>query len=190
MSLLEIILLAIALAMDCFAVSIVCGILLKQTDWATQFRIAFLFGLFQAVMPLFGWLLTASFSSYITSFDHWIAFGLLAFLGGKMIWESLHPEEESTFNPHHLKTQITLAIATSIDALAVGISFACLGYETVSQLYSPLIWIGTASFILSMAGSILGITMGKKIDHFLKPELIGGLILLAIGIRILWEHLS
>lgn len=189
MSLLEIIFLAIALAMDCFAVSIVCGVLLKQSDWGTQLRIALLFGLFQAMMPLLGWLLTSSFSTYITDFDHWIAFGLLAFLGGKMIWESLHPEEESAFNPHHLKTQITLAIATSIDALAVGISFACLGYNSFVQLFSPLAWIGAASFVLSILGSVLGISLGKKTERLLKPELIGGLILLAIGVKILWEHL-
>ena len=198
MSLLDIILLAIALAMDCFTVSIVSGVILSQQDnhhssffipHFSLFRMAFLFGLFQAMMPLLGWLGISHFQSYMEAYDHWIAFGLLGFIGGKMIWESFGPEEEQHFNPSLLKTQLLLAVATSIDALAVGISFACTGYETLSQLTFPLVIIGIASFILSLLGYHLGRRFGSIITRRLKPELFGGFILILIGVKILITHL-
>ena len=198
MSLLDIILLAIALAMDCFTVSIVSGVILSQQDnhhssffipHFSLFRMAFLFGLFQAMMPLLGWLGISHFQSYMEAYDHWIAFGLLGFIGGKMIWESFGPEEEQHFNPSLLKTQLLLAIATSIDALAVGISFACTGYETLSQLTFPLVIIGIASFILSLLGYHLGRRFGSIITRRLKPELFGGVILILIGVKVLLSHL-
>jgi putative Mn2+ efflux pump MntP len=198
MSLLDIILLAIALAMDCFTVSIVSGVILSQEDnhhssflipHFSLFRMAFLFGFFQAMMPLLGWLGISHFQSYMEAYDHWIAFGLLGFIGGKMIWESFGPEEEQHFNPSLLKTQLLLAVATSIDALAVGISFACTGYETLSQLTLPLFIIGLASFILSLLGYYLGRRFGSIITRRLKPELFGGFILILIGVKILITHL-
>ena len=188
MSLLDIIFLAIALAMDCFTVSIVCGVILREEQhfsWIT-YRLAFLFGFFQALMPLLGWLGISHFQSYMEAYDHWIAFGLLVFIGGKMIKESFDDKEEAHFNPCRWRTQLLLAVATSIDALAVGISFACTGYDTLSQLPLPLFIIGLASFILSLIGYALGIRFGKIIARRLKPELFGGVILILIGIKILF----
>ena len=150
---------------------------------------AFLFGLFQALMPLIGWLGISYFKSYMEDYDHWVAFGMLAFIGGKMIKESFDKEEEKHFDPRRLYTQLLLAIATSIDALAIGISFACTGYKTLSQLTLPLFIIGLASFIFSLLGYYLGSRFGSIITRRLKPELFGGLILVGIGIKILLSHL-
>lgn len=194
MSILELWLLAVALAMDCFTVSIVFGVLLRKIEWRTILVVAFLFGLFQAMMPLAGWLATNSFSSLIEDYDHWIAFGLLAFLGGRMIKESFSDEEEEKaeakhINPRKLKTQLVFAVATSIDALAVGISFTCLGFNTISSLSLPLFIIGFVSLAFSIVGSLLGIRFGKGVEKRLKPELLGGIVLIIIGIRVLCEHL-
>lgn len=195
MSILELWLLAVALAMDCFTVSIVFGVLLRKIEWRTILVVAFLFGLFQAMMPLAGWLATNSFSSLIEDYDHWIAFGLLAFLGGKMIKESFSDDEEEEeaeakhINPRKLKTQLVFAVATSIDALAVGISFTCLGFNTISSLFLPLLIIGFVSLAFSIVGSLLGIRFGKGVEKRLKPELLGGIVLIIIGIRVLCEHL-
>lgn len=127
MTTLEIWLLAISLAMDCFTVSITSGIIMRRICWRTFFIMAFFFGLFQAVMPLIGWFAASRFSHLIEDYDHWIAFGLLAFLGGRMIKESFSNEDKCCFDPTTLKVIVTLAIATSIDALAIGISFAFVG---------------------------------------------------------------
>lgn len=195
MSILELWLLAVALAMDCFTVSIVFGVLLCKIEWRTILVVAFLFGLFQAMMPLAGWLATNSFSSLIEDYDHWIAFGLLAFLGGRMIKESFSDDEEEEeaeakhINPRKLKTQLVFAVATSIDALAVGISFTCLGFNTISSLSLPLFIIGFVSLAFSIVGSLLGIRFGKGVEKRLKPELLGGIVLIIIGIRVLCEHL-
>lgn len=191
MNLLDIILLAIALAMDCFTVSVVSGIILQNHGdrGPVIFRMAFLFGLFQALMPLLGWLGISRFQTYMEAYDHWIAFGLLAFIGGKMIWESFGDEEQQHFNPSRLRTQLLLAVATSIDALAVGISFACTGYTALSQLTLPLLIIGLVSFLFSIAGYHLGRRFGKSITRRLKPELIGGVILILIGLKVLLSHL-
>ena len=187
MNIIDIILLAVALAMDCFTVSIVSG-LTSQDSKPHEFwlyRMAFLFGFFQAIMPLLGWLGIIHFKTYMEAYDHWIAFALLSFIGGKMIWESFGPEEEQHFNPRRLHTQLLLAVATSIDALAIGISFACTGYTELSQLTLPLIIIGIVSFLFSLIGYHLGRRFGKTITKRMKPELIGGLILIAIGLKIL-----
>lgn len=197
MSIPELWLLAVALAMDCFTVSIVFGVLLRKIEWRTILVVAFLFGLFQAMMPLAGWLATNSFSSLIEDYDHWIAFGLLAFLGGRMIKESFSDDEEEGeaeaeakhINPRKLKTQLVFAVATSIDALAVGISFTCLGFNTISSLSLPLLIIGFVSLAFSIVGNLLGIRFGKGVEKRLKPELLGGIVLIIIGIRVLCEHL-
>ena len=197
MSIFELWLLAVALAMDCFTVSIVFGVLLRKIEWRTILVVAFLFGLFQAMMPLAGWLATNSFSSLIEDYDHWIAFGLLAFLGGRMIKESFSDDEEEGeaeaearhINPRKLKTQLVFAVATSIDALAVGISFTCLGFNTISSLSLPLLIIGFVSLAFSIVGSLLGIRFGKGVEKRLKPELLGGIVLIIIGVRVLCEHL-
>ena len=192
MSLLDIILLAVALAMDCLTVSIVSGVLLGgeiKEEGGKMIRMAFLFGFFQALMPLIGWLGISYFQSFIEDYDHWIAFSLLAIIGGRMVWESLNPAEEQHFNPRRLRTQLLLAIATSIDALAVGISFACTGYTSLAQLTLPLVIIGVVSFLFSLIGYQLGARFGRSIAHRLKPELMGGIILIGIGVKILIEHL-
>lgn len=190
MSLIDITFLALALAMDCFTVSIVSGVIIRKYILSIILRMAILFGLFQAMMPFIGWLGTSYFSHYLESVDHWIAFGLLAFLGGKMIKDSFGSEEEAHFDPSKLTSQLLFAVATSIDALAVGISFACLGYKNIEQLTLPLIVIGVCSFVMSILGNILGVMCGKSIVKRLKPEFIGGVILFLIGFRILYEHIS
>ena len=194
MSLIDIILLAVALAMDCLTVSIVSGVIevkseeVKSEKWWI-IRMALLFGLFQAMMPLIGWLGISHFQTYMEAYDHWIAFTMLGFIGGRMVWESFGSDEEQHFNPRRLRTQLLLAVATSIDALAVGISFACTGYTAVSQLTLPLIIIGVVSFLFSLIGYRLGARFGRSIARRLKPELFGGIILIGIGVKILMEHL-
>lgn len=188
MSIIDIILLAIALAMDCLTVSIVSGLTARDgqaTETRWLYRMAFLFGFFQAFMPLLGWVGIIHFETYMEAYDHWIAFGLLAFVGGKMVWESFGDDEEHHFNPRLLRTQLLLAVATSIDALAVGISFACTGYTKLSSLTIPLFIIGIVSFLFSIMGYHLGRHFGRAITRSMKPELMGGLILIAIGIKIL-----
>ena len=186
MNLLDIILLAIALAMDCFAVSIVSGVLTQKNCLP---RMAFLFGFFQALMLFIGWIGISFFRESIEEFDHWIAFTLLLLIGGNMIRESFSDEEEHFFNPLHLRTQLLLAVATSIDSMAIGISFACTGFNEISQLLLPIIIIGVVSSVFSIVGTHLGAQFGRAIASRLKPELLGGLILIAIGIKILITHL-
>ena len=188
MNIIDIILLAVALAMDCFTVSIVSGLTTLDDSSSSKmwlYRMAFLFGFFQAFMPLLGWLGIIHFESYMEDYDHWIAFALLAFIGGKMVWESFDDDEEHHFNPRRLHTQLLLAVATSIDALAVGVTFACTGYTLFTQLLLPLVIIGLTSLLFSLAGYHLGHRFGAGIAQRIKPELIGGLILIAIGLKIL-----
>lgn len=191
LSFLDIALLSVALAMDCFTVSIVCGISCRRWMPRLMLQMSVLFGVFQALMPLAGWLGTSLFSQYLEAVDHWIAFGLLSFLGGRMIRESVSSDnnEEHHSIPSALTTQLLLAVATSIDALAVGISFACTGYKTVDQLAFPLVVIGVGSFLFSVLGNRLGIRFGIAIRRKLNPELFGGLVLVFIGIKVLLTHI-
>ena len=182
-SLVEIILLAFALAMDCFTVSVVCGVLVRRIKAGLMLRLAFLFGFFQALMPLIGWALANYFQTYIEAVDHWIAFGLLCVIGIEMIADAFKKEENKTIDPYGLKSELLLAVATSIDALAIGISFACTGYSSVSQIWLPL-------WIMSILGFCLGVRFGETVTKKVKPELLGGLILIGIGIKILIEHLA
>ncbi len=188
MGTLEILLLALALAMDCFAVSTTSGIILKNFQWRVMLVTALSFGIFQGAMPLIGWFCMIHFSSLLEGIDHWIAFGLLAYLGAKMIMDAFKPEEEHSINPKKPTTILVMAVATSIDALAVGISFACLDYKTVVDLMFPVVVIGVVSLLMSLAGFSLGIVCGKKLGQRVKPELIGGIILILIGVKILLEH--
>lgn len=181
---------AFALAMDCFAVSVVCGVIIRRLEVRIMLQLAFLFGLFQALMPVVGWFLTSRFSTYIQAVDHWIAFGMLALIGSKMIADSFKEEEEAAIRPRELRAQFVLAIATSIDALAVGITYACTGYTTLSSLSLPLWTIGIVSFLMSLLGFTIGVKFGSAVNKKLRPELLGGIILLGIGIKILVEHLS
>lgn len=187
---LEIWLLAIGLAMDCFAVSIASGIILKRIQWRPMLVMALFFGLFQAAMPFIGWLCASSFSHLIEDIDHWIAFIILGFLGGKMIIESFKDEEcRQEFNPASLKVVFTLAIATSIDALAIGISFAFLGIKHVPDILSPIAIIGFVSLVLSLVGLLFGIRCHCGCARKLHAERWGGIILVIIGTKILIEHL-
>ena len=187
---LEIWLLAIGLAMDCFAVSIASGIILKRIQWRPMLVMALAFGLFQALMPFIGWMFAKTFSHLIESVDHWIAFAILAFLGGRMILESFKNEDcRQTFNPASPKVVFTMAIATSIDALAIGISFALLGINNYTEILSPILIIGFVSFVMSLIGLYFGIKCCCGFARKLNAELWGGIILVAIGLKILIEHL-
>ncbi len=187
MSILEICLLAVSLAIDCFTVSVTSGIVLRRIQWGTFFTMAFFFGFFQTLMPLLGWFGASHLSHFIEVYDHWVAFALLALLGVRMIHEYFKDSGICSFDPTKLKVILTLSIATSIDALAVGISFAFTGYKEFGQLTFPLLVIGLASFVISLAGSLIGVFFGK---HFnLRMELFGGLVLIGIGVKILVEHL-
>lgn len=187
MSNLEIWLLAVSLAMDCFSVSITSGILLRNIRWRTYLTIAFFFGLFQAAMPLIGWYFASHFYPFVESVDHWIAFGLLFVLGVKMIHESFDKDEDNHFDPTRLKTVLMLAVATSIDALAVGISFSFMGMESLRSILHPIAVIGLVSFAFSIAGCLIGVYFGKRVN--LRAELWAGIILIGVGVKILFEHL-
>ena len=185
MGLVEIILIAISLAMDAFAVSICKGLSMKKMDWKKAIIIALYFGLFQGGMPLIGYILGVGFEESIKFIDHWIAFGLLAFIGGNMIKEALSKNEDDEVDDKvDFKTMIVLAIATSIDALAVGVTFAFLNVNII--LAVSLIAIIT--FIISCIGVKLGNVFGDKYEK--KAELAGGIVLILIGLKILLEHLG
>lgn len=189
MTYIEIWLLAISLAMDCFSVSITSGIILRRVLWKTFLTIAFFFGLFQGLMPVIGWFAASRFQHLIENYDHWIAFGVLFLLGARMIKESFKDEEEEHhFNPTRLPVILTLAVATSIDALAVGISFAFTGMTTWRSILDPVLIIGFVSFIFSIIGCLIGVYFGKRVN--LRAELWAGIILIGIGVKILIEHLG
>lgn len=182
MNLITLFLLSIGLCFDTFAVSVSSGLLRKEIVFWQAVRIAFFLALFQAVMPVLGWLGGISIKEWIESYDHWVALGILSILGIKMLIESFKKSEEKNINPLDIKVIISMALATSIDAFAVGISFAII---EVNMLLAFII-IGSVTFITSM----LGILFGKKTgSHFgQKMEIIGGIILISIGIKIVIEH--
>jgi putative Mn2+ efflux pump MntP len=184
MALFTIIVIALGLAMDAFAVSIVSGAAYKQLKIKHALRIALFFGGFQAIMPLIGYLAGLSIKTYIISYDHWVAFGLLSAVGGKMIYESFKIKTaEENLNPSNILILLVLSVATSIDALAIGIT---LSFLRVS-LAAAVSIIGLVTFVLSY----LGVFIGKRFGHFFenKIEAIGGLILIGLGLKILIEHL-
>lgn len=187
MNSLEIWLLAIGLAMDCFTVSLTSGIILRKLHWNIILKMAFFFGLFQAAMPFFGWLGTVFFNESIKAYDHWIAFGLLSYLGIHMIMEHFNKNKTCCFDPTRLKVILMLSVATSIDAFAVGISFAVTGFDSFSSLLFPLTAIGITSFAFGLVGSVIGVCFGKRYHFY--AELTGGIILIAIGLKILIVHL-
>lgn len=193
MTILEIIILAIALAMDCFTVSIACGLAQKKVVRGPMTAMIFLFGIFQGGMTLAGWYGGSLFSNIVRPIDHWIAFALLAYLGGKMVYEAYCPKEDeeecSACKKGLLRTRnlITMAVATSIDALAVGVSFAFLALSSM-RLYTACLIIALASSLFTLLGLGIGIFAGKRIKF--PVEALGGIILIGIGIKILIEHLS
>lgn len=187
MGFIEIFLIGIGLSADAFSVAVCKGLNMRKLDLKHGYIIALFFGGFQALMPLIGYLLGTSFAGFIESFDHWIAFGLLAFIGGKMAIEAISDKDDETGE----KTDVlrigeltVMAIATSIDALAVGITFAFL---KVNILLSVLL-IGVTTFALSLGGVLIGNRFGAKYKS--KAELTGGIILILIGVKILLEHLD
>ena len=183
MGIIELILLSIGLGMDAFAVSICKGISMKKMDWKKACIIGLYFGGFQAIMPVIGYFLGSTFENIITNFDHWVAFILLAIIGGNMIKESFNKESENINDDVNFKTMIILAIATSIDALAVGITFAFFNVN----LILAITLIGVITFILSVIGTKVGNRFGDKYEN--KAEFIGGVILILLGLKILLEHL-
>lgn len=187
MSIFETVLLALALAADCFTVSLTCGIIQRRMG-RQALGMALLFGLFQGAMPLLGWLLATFPQEEISAYDHWVSFGLLAFLGGKMIREGCREREHCSFDPSSFSTLLALSVATSIDALAVGFSFIGMGFGGIRDVLFPVLVIGLASFVLSILGKYVGTTLGKRFDW--PAEQIGGAILIFIGARVLVEHLS
>ena len=176
---------AIALSMDALAVSMSSGVAMRAMKIQHAFRMAIWFGAFQAIMPVIGWLIGKSFAELISHIDHWVAFGLLGLIGAKMIYESQKlPAEEKSIAQMKTHILFMLAVATSIDALAIGLSLSILHVPIVI----PVIIIGGVTFVLSF----IGVLIGKRIGHFFerKIEIIGGIILILIGIKILIEHLT
>jgi putative Mn2+ efflux pump MntP len=186
MPFLNIFAIAIALAMDAFAVSIAAGLSLKTVDFRQTFRLSWHFGLFQALMPIIGWSAGFLVRNYIEQYDHWVAFGLLAFVGGHMLKEAFDTEdgEKERKDPTRGLTMVMLSVAVSIDALAVGLSLAVLKVT----IFFPAVIIG----IVALVTTIVGLHLGKKISEFshlqMYAEILGGVVLIGIGIKILWEH--
>lgn len=184
MSLLTLFITAVGLSMDAFAVSICKGLAMKKLDLKKALIIGLWFGGFQALMPTVGYLLGSQFEQYVTAIDHWIAFVLLALIGANMIKEALSKEKDETSDSVDIKTMFLLAIATSIDALAVGITYAFLKVAIIPAVS----FIGVTTFVLSIAGVKVGNIFGTKYKS--KAELAGGIILILMGTKILLEHLG
>lgn len=184
----ELLIIAVGLAMDAFAVAICKGLNMKKLDIKQTALIALFFGGFQAGMPLIGWLIGSRFAHYIESIDHWVTFILLVVIGGKMIWESFEKEEEceNCESKLNLKELTALAVATSIDALAVGVAFA-LEYEK-NTVFTAIILIGVVTAVLSAIGVFIGHKFGAKYKN--KAEFAGGLVLVLIGLKFLLEGLG
>jgi putative Mn2+ efflux pump MntP len=185
-NILVVLVVALALAMDAFAVSIGLGLSLKPATGAQTFRLAFHFGLFQFLMPVIGWAAGESFIRYIGGYDHWVAFGLLLAVGGKMVFESFRRDariKARDSDPSRGLSLFVLSIATSLDALAVGLSLAALHVDIVY----PAVVIGIVAFGMTIAGMKIGPLLGKIIGK--RAELMGGVILILIGLKILADHL-
>jgi putative Mn2+ efflux pump MntP len=182
---LSIFLIAIGLSADCFAVALSGGISNKNHSWPQVFRVSFSFGMFQALMPVLGWLAGRTVVELIADYDHWVAFALLAIVSGRMLWESSRPERSQDKEVDITKgiLLLTLSIATSIDALAIGLSFAFLRVDIA--MASPT--IGVIAFIFTMIGFILGKRVSRLIGK--RAEALGGIILLVIAFRILLSHI-
>ena len=181
---LEILLISIGLAMDAFAVSICKGLSMRTMNWKKTIIIGLYFGIFQALMPVIGYFLGATFESLVTKIDHWIAFVLLVFIGSNMLKETFGKNEEQHDDSVDFKTMLILAIATSIDALAVGITFAFLQVNIILAVTM----IGIVTFVISVIGVKIGNKFGNKYER--NAEFVGGLILIFMGVKILLEHLG
>ena len=187
MTFIEILLLAIGLSFDTLAFSIVGGMCIKKLSLWQNLHIVATFGLIQALFMMAGWLLGGSFVHYIEAYDHWLAFGLLAFIGGKMVLDSMKPSEDKSVDLMNTTKLLLAGVATSIDALAVGISMAALQFD-VRRIILALVTV----FIVTAGASELGLKGGEWASRLIgkKSYLIGGLVLIAIGVKILIEHLT
>jgi len=183
MTILSVILIGLSLSIDAFAVSVSAGISIRDLKIFHAVRASLFFGAFQFAMPVAGWYLGTAFAVYIQSFDHWIAFGLLAFVGGKMILESFKGSG-SAADIRCFSCLLTLSLATSIDALAVGLSFSILGHG----IWLPAAIIGGITFVVCLSGFEFGRRIGPLLEKW--AGITGGLILIGIGVKILIEHLS
>lgn len=188
MGIFELAMIGVGLSMDAFAVSICKGLGMKKVNPKYTFVLALFFGGFQALMPFLGWLLGSRFQQYITAIDHWIAFGLLVFLGGKMIADAIKEKDGEVCQVQGVKIDLKefflLAVATSIDALAVGITFAFLQV----QIVRAITLIGCITFCFTVAGVFIGNVFGSRFKN--KATVLGGIILIFIGVKILVEHLG
>ena len=184
MSLIELFLIAVGLSMDAFAVSVCKGLAMPKCTFKKAAIVGLWFGGFQALMPAIGYVLGAQFQETIASIDHWIAFVLLALIGGNMIHEALDNDEEEADASLDVKTMFLLAVATSIDALAIGITFAFLKVNIIPAVC----FIGIVTFIISFAGVKIGNVFGARYRN--KAEIVGGVILILLGLKILLEHLG
>jgi putative Mn2+ efflux pump MntP len=184
MDILTILLIAFSLAIDTFAVSIANGMTITDQRSRSALTIALFFGGFQAFMPVIGWAAGLGLEELIVNLDHWIAFILLTIIGSKMIYDSTKKEVEKTGNSLGIIALLTMSVATSIDALAIGLSFAFLKVN----IATPVVMIGIVTFTLSLIGFLFGKNAGKILGN--KIKIIGGIILIGIGLRILLEHLS
>jgi len=184
MNFLEVFLIALSMAMDAFAVCLGAGTQEQTSAPRPTFRLAFHFGLFQFLMPVLGWFAGATIERTIAAYDHWIAFGLLAFVGGHMAWSGVHPQvEEKVNDPSRGWTLVLLSIAVSIDALAVGLSLGIIGVT----IWVPAVVIGIVTGLVSWLGLRLGNKLGEKFGK--RMEIAGGIILILLGVRILLAHL-
>lgn len=185
MGIVEILLTAVGLSMDAFSVALCKGLSMREINRKQAFLIALFFGVAQAVMPVIGWALGTQFQNLITGFDHWLAFVLLAFIGGKMIYDALRGGEDGQCGgAFSIKELFVLAVATSIDALAVGITFAFLQV----RILPAAAMIGVTTFLLSVVGCLIGHRFGAKYQS--KAQFAGGIALVLIGLKILLEHLG
>lgn len=188
MGLIDIFLIGIGLSMDAFAVSICKGLKMKVIDLRQCLMIALFFGGFQAIMPLIGYALSVNFVEYINAYSHWVAFVLLVIIGGNMIRESVGNEEEQECCARiiGLKELTALAIATSIDALAVGVTFGTMGEKLKLSIGLSVVIIGVTTFVISVGGVFIGNIFGAK--YKTKAEITGGVILILIGVKVVLEH--
>lgn len=188
MGILDMFLVGVGLSMDAFAVSVCKGLSARSIDWGRAFVTALFFGGFQALMPLLGWLLGTSIQSFIEPIDHWIAFVLLAGIGIKMLWDAFHDDGACTPDKQDVRTflaeLVVLSIATSIDALVAGISFAMANID----IWVAITVIGVTTFVLSLVGTVVGNKFGSKFER--AATIAGGVALIILGLKILLEHLG
>lgn len=185
MDILSMILISIGLSLDTFAVSVSCGLKEKNIQFFEATRIALFFAFFQATMPLVGWLLGSTVSHYIHSVDHWLAFSLLAIIGTKMTWDAWnHDQQQPCINIYDLKVILSLSLATTLDAFVIGFTFAFLD----TRLTLTMLIIGFTTYVFAMLGMLFGKKLGHRVGS--KIEMLGGIILIGIALKILLEHLQ